>query len=66
MRAGGLRYSQISETFLPDGKTVDAEAQAGQTLWSDGVSHEQVNAGKTEARALVVEMKTPAKMSEKK
>lgn len=54
------------KTTLPDGKTVDTEAQVGQTLWSDGGSHEQVNVGKTETRALVVEMKTPAKMPEKK
>src|SRR5574342_184679 len=31
------------KTTLPDGKTVETEAQAGQALWSDGVSHEQVN-----------------------
>jgi quercetin dioxygenase-like cupin family protein len=54
------------KTTLPDGKTVDTEAPAGQALWSDGGSHEQVNVGKTEARALVVEMKTPAKLPGKK
>jgi hypothetical protein len=54
------------KTTLPDGKTVETEAQAGQALWSDGGGHEQVNVGTTEARALVVEMKTPAKMPEKK
>lgn len=54
------------KTALPDGKTVDTEAQVGQTLWNDGGSHEQVNVGTTEVRALVVEMKTPAKMPEKK
>lgn len=54
------------KTTLPDGKTVETEAQAGQALWSDGGSHEQVNAGTTEVRALVVEMKTPEKMPEKK
>ncbi len=54
------------KTTLPDGKTVETEAQPGQTLWSDGGSHEQVNIGTTEARALVVEMKMPAKMPERK
>jgi quercetin dioxygenase-like cupin family protein len=54
------------KTTSPDGKTVETEAQAGQALWSDGGSHEQVNAGPAEVRALVVEMKTPAKMPEKK
>jgi quercetin dioxygenase-like cupin family protein len=54
------------KTTLPDGKTADTDAQVGQTLWSDGGSHEQVNVGTTEVRALVVEMKTPEKMPEKK
>ena len=54
------------KTTLPDGKTVDTEAQVGQTLWSDGGSHEQVNVSKAEVRALVVEMKAPEKMPEKK
>ncbi len=54
------------KTTVPDGKTVETEAQAGQTLWNDGGGHEQVNVGTTEVRALVVEMKTPAKMPEKK
>ena len=54
------------KTTLSDGKTVETEAQPGQALWSDGGSHEQMNAGTAEARALVVEMKTPAKMPEKK
>jgi quercetin dioxygenase-like cupin family protein len=54
------------KTTLPDGKTVETEAQAGQALWSDGGGHEQVNVGTTETRALVVEMKTPAKTPEKK
>ncbi len=54
------------KTTVPDGKTVDTEAQVGQTLWNDGGGHEQVNVGTTEVRALVMEMKTPAKMPEKK
>jgi len=54
------------KTTLPDGKTVETEAQAGQALWSDGGGHEQVNVGTTEVRALVVEMKAPAKMPEKR
>jgi quercetin dioxygenase-like cupin family protein len=54
------------KTTLPDGKIVETEAQPGQALWSDGGGHEQVNVGATDARALVVEMKTPAKMPEKK
>lgn len=54
------------KTTFPDGKTVETEAQAGQALWSDGGSHEQVNTTTTEVRALVVEMKMPAKMPEKK
>lgn len=54
------------QTTLPDGKTVETEAQMGQTLWNDGGSHEQVNVGTTEVRALVVEMKTPATTPEKK
>lgn len=54
------------KTTLPDGKTVETDAQAGQVLWSDGGSHEQVNTTTAEVRALVVEMKEPAKMPEKK
>ncbi|MGH7449906.1 MAG: hypothetical protein ACRENG_01025 [bacterium] len=54
------------KTVLPDGKTVETEGQIGQALWSDGGGHEQVNVGTTEARALVVEMKMPAKATEKK
>ncbi|NUO82095.1 hypothetical protein HUU05_18645 [candidate division KSB1 bacterium] len=54
------------KTTLPDGKTVETEAQMGQTLWNDGGSHEQVNVGTTEVRALVVEMKMPATTPEKK
>ncbi len=54
------------KTTLPDGKIVETEAQVGQALWSDGGGHEQVNVSTTEARALVVEMKMPAKMPEKK
>jgi quercetin dioxygenase-like cupin family protein len=60
-----LTAAKLKST-LPDGKTVETEAKAGQTLWSEGGGHEQVNVGATEARALVVEMKAPAKMPEKK
>ena len=49
------------KTTLPDGNTVETEGQVGQVLWSEGGAHEQVNVGTTEARALVVEMKTPDK-----
>jgi quercetin dioxygenase-like cupin family protein len=54
------------KTTLPDGKTAETEAQTGQTLWSEAGSHEQVNAGTAEVRALVMEMKAPDSMPEKK
>jgi beta-alanine degradation protein BauB len=42
---------------LPDGKTMDVAARAGETMWMDAGPHETVNTGTQEARLLVVELK---------
>ena len=42
---------------LTDGKTEERELKAGQTTWSEAVSHSTENIGTTASRALVVELK---------
>ena len=41
----------------PDGKSEERENKAGEARWSDGVTHATDNAGATESRALVIELK---------
>jgi len=53
--AGGkLRYT------FPDGKTSEVEVKAGDVTWREAIIHAVENVGKTEVRALLVEVK-PAK-----
>ncbi len=40
-----------------DGKTEERELKAGQAVWSDAVTHSTENVGKSESRALVIELK---------
>ena len=40
-----------------DGKTEERELKAGQAAWSDAVTHSTENVGKSESRALVIELK---------
>jgi len=42
---------------LADGKTEERELKAGQTTWSEAVSHSTENSGTTESRSLVFELK---------
>jgi len=49
------------KTVLPDGKASEAEVKAGDTRWSDAVTHANENVGTTTAHVLVVEMKEPPK-----
>jgi quercetin dioxygenase-like cupin family protein len=41
----------------PDGEFEDLELKAGQTLWSDSVTHTPENTGTTEIHALNIEFK---------
>jgi beta-alanine degradation protein BauB len=45
----------------PDGKSVDVDLKAGDIVWNEAQTHAGANIGTTEVRALVVEMKEPAK-----
>ena len=42
---------------LPDGKTQEVPLKAGQVIWMPAGQHAAENIGKTEGRALVIEMK---------
>jgi quercetin dioxygenase-like cupin family protein len=42
---------------LPDGKNMDVPLKAGQTIFMNAGPHAAENIGKTEGRALVVELK---------
>lgn len=44
-------------TTMPDGKSEESEVKAGDISWSDGITHNNKNTGKTEAHALVIELK---------
>ena len=48
-----------------DGKAVEKEYGAGDIRWSDAVTHTVENIGDTDVKALVVELKTPAKKQKK-
>jgi len=54
------------KTSYPDGKTNALEVKAGQTTWSESVTHANENVGATELRVLVVEMKEAPKPEPKK
>jgi mannose-6-phosphate isomerase-like protein (cupin superfamily) len=44
-------------TTMPDGKSSEKDVKAGDTFWSEGVTHNNKNMGKTEAHAIVIELK---------
>jgi quercetin dioxygenase-like cupin family protein len=41
----------------PDGTTKERESKAGETVWSDAVTHSTENIGTTETHVLVIELK---------
>ena len=41
----------------PNGESEELELKAGQTLWSDGVTHTPQNTGTSELHALNIELK---------
>jgi len=42
---------------LPDGKTIDREAKAGEVLFIEAETHATENVGSTEAHGLLIELK---------
>ncbi len=52
-------------TTFPDGKTVTTEGTAGEARWLEPVTHANENAGNTEIRVVLVELKEPAKEQKK-
>ncbi len=53
LNGGALKFS------YPDGRTEERIAAAGETIWRDPVTHGVENAGKTEAHAIAIDLKTP-------
>ena len=49
----------------PDGKTTEGETTAGEIVWRDPTTHAMENIGKTEARAIAIEMKGSCKAAGK-
>ncbi len=49
------------KTTLSDGKTSEMTTKAGEVRWNEAVTHDNENVGKTEIRALVIELKAPKK-----
>jgi len=54
------------KTSFPDGKTNALDVKAGQTTWSEPVTHANENVGTTEMHVVVVEMKEAPKPEPKK
>ena len=55
-------FSPAERQFtFPDGTTKVAAVKGGQVLWSDGGAHAEKNVGKTDTRALVIEIKKQSK-----
>jgi quercetin dioxygenase-like cupin family protein len=48
-----------------DGATAESEGAAGQVVWRDPTTHAIENIGKTEARAIAIEIKGPCKSAAK-
>ena len=44
--------------IMQDGKTMISNAKAGDVFWSPAVTHETENVGSTEARSLIIELKS--------
>lgn len=42
---------------FPDGRVVHSESKAGEVVWRDPVTHSEENDGKTDSRALLIELK---------
>lgn len=51
----------IMATTFPDGRTASTEAKAGEARWLEAVTHANENTGSTDIRALIIELKEPAK-----
>ena len=45
----------------PDGKTEEKAAATGETIWRDPTTHAVENVGDTEAHAIAIDVKNPAK-----
>jgi len=43
--------------YLPDGKTIDSEANAGEVFFSEAENHAYENVGSTEAHGFLIELK---------
>ena len=52
MNGGTLKFS------YPDGRVEEKMATTGETLWRDSITHTVENTGKTEARAIAVDLKS--------
>jgi quercetin dioxygenase-like cupin family protein len=48
-----------------DGKTTESETTVGQIVWRDPTTHAVENVGKTEARAIAIEIRGPCKAAAK-
>ena len=47
-----------TKTTLADGKVTETEHKAGETVWSDPVTHSNENSGTTTMKVIVVEVKS--------
>ena len=54
-----------SRVTTPDGKTTEGETTAGEIVWRNPTTHAIENIGKTEARAIAIEMKGPCETAGK-
>jgi quercetin dioxygenase-like cupin family protein len=54
-----------SRVSYPAGKTTEGETTAGEIVWRDPTTHAIENIGKTESRAIAIEMKGPCKVAAK-
>ena len=60
----GVVYNLTSAKWkvtTADGKTTESETTAGTIVWRDPTTHAVENVGKTEARAIAIEIKGPCK-----
>ena len=54
-----------SRVSSPDGKTTEGETTAGEIVWRDPTTHAIENIGKTESRAIAIEIKGACKVAGK-
>jgi len=54
------------KTTMADGKVNETEAKAGETRWSDPITHANENIGDTDAHVIVIELKEAPKEEPKK